>query len=253
MTISKMINPGHIKGMRLPPDEEEEKKLPEWNKKLQKVVSKIERFCYKYKIPFLQYSKALDDLAMFPLKMALEFIWDRFVRTITFRHFRQQLGSGWAYFKKGYRAYDFDSCYAMEMFLWKLERLADVMYDNDRHFGDKENAERIREVIRLINRVIEDDYHDEFETKVAEKYGDNIRYVAKADGLFGSLNKGKGPFKNKHCGAVTMYRREKWTPELDKEINKAERASYRKAHNKRMREWKKALSIIEKHFFEWWD
>jgi len=245
-----MINPGFIKGLNIPSDEKD-KKTPEWNKKLQRFMKKANK--YIDKIPYIWRWNIFDNLEWLPLGEALSFMWDSIVRQVTLRHFRQQLRSGLAYFKQGYYAYDFDSAYAMDIFTWKLERLAKVLDENDRHYGDRKYAKQIREVVRLIERVKEDDYVDEFEKEVAEKYGDDIHYRADTKGFMGFRNKGKGPFKNRHCGAVTMSRREKWTPELDKEINKAERAKYRKAHNKRMREWKKALGMIEKDFFAWWD
>jgi hypothetical protein len=233
MVVSKAMKPGFIKALNLGPDEDR-KEPSKLEKKVMKFFSVIERFCFRHKIVLLWRLKALDHLSEFPLKEALSFIWSDFVRVATLRHFRQQLRSGWAYFKKGYVAYDWDSGYAMDIFIWKLEKLADILDENDRHYGDKQHAKEIREAVRLINRVVEDDYHDEFEQKVTEKYGDNIRYEARDKGVFGFCNKGKGPFKRIPGGSSVIYKREGWTPELDKEIDKAERAAYRKARKKRV-------------------
>jgi hypothetical protein len=246
------MKPGFIKALNLGPDEDR-KEPSKLEKKVMKFFSVIERFCFRHKIVLLWRLKALDHLSEFPLKEALSFIWDDFVRVASLRHFRQQLRSGWAYFKKGYVAYDWDSSYAMDIFLWKLEKLADILDENDRHYGDKQHAKEIREAVRLINRVVEDDYRDEFEQELVEKYGDDIRYVADTKGFMGFMNKDKGPFKNRNTGCVTFHKREGWTPELHNEIEKAERRAWKKAIKKREREWKKALGIIERHFFEWWD
>jgi len=245
--LSKMINMGTRSGKRAAKlagkmDGEEDKQT-----RIQKIAGKLSN------MRFFKHFDIFDDLEMFSVKEALEYEWDRFLRRVTFRHFRQQVGSGLAYFKQGYEAYDFDSAYAMYIFLWKLERLAKVMNDNDRHVGDLEQAKKIKEVIRLINRVMEDDYHEEFEKEVTAKYGDSIRYEASTRGVWGFANKDKGPFKNRHTGSISFNKREKETPENYKKVHKAERRAYLKADKKRKKEWKKALNIIEENFFAWWD
>ena len=249
MVSSKAMKPGFVKALKLGPDKDD-KEPSRLEKGIMKFFSKIERFCFRHKIWIVWRLKALDHLSDFPLKTALRFIWSDFVRTITFRHFRQQFASGWAYFKQGYEAYDFDSAYAMHIFLWKLERLAKVLEENDRHYGDKENAKKIKQVITLINRVMEDEYIDEFEKEVTEKYGESIHYSAKADDF---MNHNKKLFEGGRIARTSFSQREEWTPENHYDIIKAERKAYRKAHNKRQREWRRALKIIEENFFEWWD
>ena len=200
--------------------------------------------------PILRRIQFLDDLQFFSINESFDFLIQRIVSSITFRQFRGRMKRGLDYFKRGYNTFDFDSSYALEDFTWKLERLAKVMDRNDRHFGDKESAEKIREATKLFERVMKDQYFDEFEKEVEKKYGANIRYTARHDD-FG--NQGIGPFKNESVGSLVKYFREKWNPKNHSDIKKAERRKYKKAANKRTREWRKALNIIENHFFEWWD
>lgn len=250
MINSKQIKNSFIKGLKLGEDKNE-RELKPWEKKVQKIAGKISDVLDN--IPILWRIQFFDDLEMFTIDYSLNCLFDRIWRIISLHQFRYRFGMGIDYFKKGYNSNDFDSHSALDIFLWKLGRLEKVISKHDRHFGAEEDAKQIREAIRLFERVIEDDYLDEFEALVAEKYGDNIHYTASTRGIFGFTNKNKGPFKSKHVGSIMKNFREEWTPELDKEIDKAERAMYRKAHNKRMREWKKALNIIEKDFFAWWD
>lgn len=252
MINSKEIKNTNIKAIR--DIEATEDEFKPWEIRVQKMAARIDKLL-KNVLPKYFYYKIdiLDDLKLFKPKYALECFVERWTNIITLKQFRYKLGHGIEYFKRGFNSHDFDSAYAMDDFIWKLKRLGKIMYDEDRHVGDKQQAEKIFKTIDLLERVMADDYLDEFEEELAEKYGDNIRYEARADGLFGFFNEGKGPFKNKHVAATTLRRREKWTPENHYEIEKAERVMYKKAHNKRKREWKRALKLIEDNFFHWWD
>lgn len=203
-------------------------------------------------LPILRRLEILDDLADYRLSTALVFFIERWIKILTLSELRHKLSTGWDYFKVGFNSWDFDSQVAMTEFQWKLERIAKHLEEHDIHVDAKQCAADIREFNRLINRVMEDDYVDEFMKPVDEKYGDNIHYSASTKGFMGSLNEGKGPFKNPHTGMVTFNKREKWTPETHKEIIKAERVAYKKAWKQRSKEWKKALTLLEKEFFKWW-
>jgi len=252
MINSKQINPGMVKALKLPLSDEEEAKLSPRDKGFREFVGKLSTlkiFGWRVGRTF----PILDDIEMFGFKEGVDYAWDRFLRAITFRYFRQRLHMGLDHFKKGFYSCDFDSMSALEEFTWKLERLGDHMKGCNMHVGVDQDYKRITDTVGLLKRVIADDYLPEFEKEVADKYGDDIRYEASTKGVFGFCNEGKGPFKNKHVGSICLHRREKWKPENHYEIEKAERRKYVKAHNKRMREWHKALQLIEKHIFEWWD
>jgi hypothetical protein len=253
MINSKAINPGFVKGLKLPLSDKEEKELSPLSKKFKDIVEKISSFRIGgWRIGYT--FKILDDVGEWGLKRGMEYTFDRWLDAVTFSQFRYQFGLGWDYFKRGFKSCDFDSASALEDFIWKLERLGKHIKRHDIHEGADKDSERIAETVRLLKRFMADEYLDEFEKEVAEKYGDDIRYEARTTGCFGFFNKGKGPFKgNSATCTMTLHRREKWTPENHYEIAKAERAMYRKAHTKRMKEWHKALTIIEKHLLEWWD
>lgn len=200
-------------------------------------------------LPILRRFKILDDLADYNFWGAMYLTAERWFEIITLRNLRFRLKLGWDYFKVGFNSWDFDSALALKEFMWKLERIAKYLEEHDRHTDVNECVKQIREFNRLAGRVLEDEYADELEKELEKKYGANIWYWAKND----FWNKGKGPFKNPNCGSMSLTRREKWTVKLDSEINKAERAKYKKAWKMREQEWKKALHILEKNFFKWWD
>ena len=232
----------------------DEDKLKPWELKLKKfagwVLIAVDRVSKRLERigRWFEFDIIYDMSEMGP-KKAFRFFLRRWWRKLSLRGFRTSLRMGWDYFKLGYKSYDYDAHAALREFIWKLKRIADHIEEHDIHIHAKQDVRRMRKTIELLERVIADDYHEEMEVQVAEKYGDAIHYLAERD----CWNEDKAPFKNRHVGEISLFKREKWTPENHYEILKAERAKFRKAEAKKMREFKRALDMIHKYLFTWWD
>lgn len=68
--------------------------------------------------------------------------------------------------------FDWDYVYALEVFKFQLKNLADFL-DSDKAYTEKAryNAQRIRTVIRLMDKVYNEEYGMEYMGVLDEKYG----------------------------------------------------------------------------------
>jgi hypothetical protein len=171
----------------------------------------------------------------------LECLWESFWWRVSFGHFRQQLKSGYDYFKLGYKSYDFDSEHALEEFVWKLKRVSKVLQEDELHCGESQKCSKdINKVCELLDRVIGDNYYkDIFEPPITELYGERkYRWDEEKE-------------DNKVSNEWLSYR-EKQTDLNKLEIDIMESKAYQEADKLQQKEWKQALKIIEKKFFTWW-
>ncbi len=76
---------------------------------------------------------------------------------------------------KIWNQFDFDYRYSIEVFKFQLQKQADYM-DSDRAMTveSKQNAQRIRMVIRLMDKVYDEEYGCEYQDKLKEKYGEDV-------------------------------------------------------------------------------
>ena len=74
-----------------------------------------------------------------------------------------------------WKQYDFDYSYAIEVFKFQLEKTAEFL-ESDKAWtlGAKDRAKRIRTVIKLMDKVYDDEYECEFIDKLKEKYGKDV-------------------------------------------------------------------------------
>lgn len=71
--------------------------------------------------------------------------------------------------------YDFDYKYAIDVFKFQLSKTADLL-ESDRAWTDsaKINAQRIRTIIKLMDKVYDEEYGCEYQQKLEDKYGKEI-------------------------------------------------------------------------------
>jgi len=87
-----------------------------------------------------------------------------------------------------WRGYDFDSQYAVDLFKYQLERMATFL-ESEKALNTraKEDAQRIRTTLRLMEKVYDEDYACEYQDKMKELYGkEAMEYNFIKDGTFES-------------------------------------------------------------------
>jgi hypothetical protein len=139
--------------------------------------------------------------------------------------------------------YDFDYIYSIEVFKFQLQKQAEFLEsDKAMTLCAKNNASRIRMIIRLMDKVYDEDYALEYQSKFEKLYGKN------------SLDMNFNPIKNKD-GYSTM----KYTYELNededevKEIDQVHRNLFLSSVKKQKRAHKLLWDLIEHNIQGWWD
>ena len=73
-----------------------------------------------------------------------------------------------------WRGRDFDYSYAIELFHYQLERIADFLESEKAYsINAKHEAKKIRTLIKLGEKVYDEDYLTEWQRKIEEEYGPN--------------------------------------------------------------------------------
>jgi len=149
-----------------------------------------------------------------------------------------QIKRSFEYAKVGWDTADFDSAYALEEFTNKLEKLANTIEKNKIHCNYEEDVKNIKETVRLFRRVMDDNYFSECEEPIDKKYGEMIRSWERE---YSSGN------------SRLNFRRPGETDENREEIRELELEAVFKSEEMLKEDWKKALKIMEEHFFGWRD
>ena len=74
-----------------------------------------------------------------------------------------------------WKQYDFDYHYSLEVFKFQLLKQADFM-ESDKSYGVNSyiDAQKIRMVVRLMEKVYNEDYACEYQDKIKQKYGEDV-------------------------------------------------------------------------------
>lgn len=74
-----------------------------------------------------------------------------------------------------WKQYDFDYHYSLEVFKFQLLKQADFM-ESDKSYGVNSyiDAQKIRMVVRLMEKVYNEDYTREYQDKIKQKYGEDV-------------------------------------------------------------------------------
>jgi hypothetical protein len=137
--------------------------------------------------------------------------------------------------------YDFDYMYAIDVFIFKLNKIADLLDSNKSYTENgSQKAKRIRLAIKLLNRGLDEYYHEEAMSKVTELYGEKV-LVTKPTG-----NK-SGTFSIDFVWAKDLTLEEQ--EEADKFYTKMIKEGYKKDDKAIKLAWK----IIAQDIRGWWD
>jgi len=148
-----------------------------------------------------------------------------------------------------WKQYDFDYNYSLEVFKFQLQKQAEFL-ESDRAVTlcAKDKAKRIRTVIKLMDKVYDDEYGMEYQDTLKEMYGEDVlevSFVETGDTTFND-------FSGKTEKLFSMrYKYETWD-NVD-EIKKVKEQLIKESHDKQMRAHKILWSLIEKDIRDWWD
>lgn len=148
-----------------------------------------------------------------------------------------------------WKQYDFDYNYSLEVFKFQLKKQAEFL-ESDRAVTmcAKDKAKRIRTIIKLMEKVYEDDYSMEYVDKLKELYGEDVLEVSFIETDDTTFN----DFSGKTEKLFSMrYKYETW--DNADEIEKVKGQLIKESHDKQMRAHKILWSMIEKDIQTWWD
>ena len=135
---------------------------------------------------------------------------------------------------------DYDYRYAVELFQYQLKRTADFMESDKALTMDADvRAKRIRTAVELLEKVYEEEYGCEYQDKMKELYGEDVRKW-----WFEDTGDGDG-------SSYLRYEFEKWdnAEEVQKMMNKL----FSESQDKQDRAHKLVWKFIEHNIRQWWD
>lgn len=145
--------------------------------------------------------------------------------------------------------YDFDYNYAIKVFKFQLNKIADFM-DSENAWGarSKQDAIRIRNIIKLMDKVYSEEYSMEYQDILKEMYGEDVLEVS----FIETDNTTFNDFSGKTEKLYTMrYKYESWDNAEEIEIIKNE--LFLMSQEKQRRAHKLLWELIEHNIQGWWD
>lgn len=154
--------------------------------------------------------------------------------------FFRRLKRVWDFLPIIWKGYDFDYSHAINLFKYQLERTADFMESDRAMTVDADiRAKRIRTAIKLLNKVYDEDYGCEYQTKMKELYGSTI-----LDFWFEDTGKGDG----------SSYLRHAWELRADSsDVEKVFDKLFKESQEKQKRAEKLVWEFISHNIRYWWD
>jgi hypothetical protein len=154
--------------------------------------------------------------------------------------FFRRLKRVWDFLPIIWKGYDFDYSHAINLFKYQLERTADFMESDKVMTVDADiRAKRIRTAIELLQKVYDEDYGCEYQTKMKELYGSTI-----LDFWFEDTGKGDG----------SSYLRQAWEFRADSsDVEKVFDKLFKESQEKQKRAEKLVWEFISHNIRGWWD
>jgi len=136
--------------------------------------------------------------------------------------------------------YDFDYNYAIKVFKFQLNKIADFM-DSENAWGvsSKQDAMRIRNIIKLMDKVYSEEYSMEYQDILKEMYGEDV-----LDFDITPLS------ENSEMSRIT-FKYESW--DNAEEIEEIKNELFLMSQEKQRRAHKLLWELIEHNIQGWWD
>jgi hypothetical protein len=142
-----------------------------------------------------------------------------------------------------WKGYDFDYHYAIELFRYQLERMANFFESNGAYSVEsKANAQRIRTVLKLMDKVYDEEYAMEHVDLIQALYGEEKFESVSLDR---EDCKGCYTYRLTHANAVDEQHQ--------KEILQVRQQMAKLSYQKQKRAHKLLWQMIEHRIQWWWD
>jgi hypothetical protein len=139
-----------------------------------------------------------------------------------------------------WKQYDFDYHYALEVFEFKLLRMAEFLESNKAHtLNAKHYASRIRMVVRLMEKVYDDEYAMEYSKQIEDQFGDwDFKFIQD---------------EGKKYGTLTKKWKVNYSEEEIKNIEKIEYQLMKESQAKQERAQTLLWKLVDHNIRHWWD
>lgn len=153
------------------------------------------------------------------------------------KHFCRKIQRLFQFIPIIWNSYDWDFIYATDLFKFQLLRMSDY-FDKHGHLeNSKYNAQRIRLVCRLMDKVYNDEYSSEVFDNLREKYGqDAFRFSFE-------------PTDNDLYLMKSKYESYPNAEEIEVDVREVLDKSYQKTEKAHRLLWK----LVEHNIQRWWD
>ena len=141
-----------------------------------------------------------------------------------------------------WKQYDFDYHYSLEVFKFQLLKQADFM-ESDRSVGMGSDiyAQKIRMVVRLMEKVYNEEYACEYQGQIRDMYGEDVLdFVTQKDG-------------NRRLVMGYKYEHDPKYAEQRDIIDKDYNNLFKQSHHKQERAHKLLWKLVEFYIRRWWD
>lgn len=140
-----------------------------------------------------------------------------------------------------WRGYDWDYSYAIDLFAYQLERTAKALESSGAYgLGAENKAMRIRTTLRLMEKVYNEGYMDEWQDEVEAKYGPKHMHFEPTE-------------EDPDLFSIEFRFEREYTAEELKAIKEDERRIMHKAIEKQKRAHKLLWQMVEHNIQGWWD
>lgn len=142
-----------------------------------------------------------------------------------------------------WKTFDWDYRYSLDVFKFQLQKQVKFL-ESDRAMSveSKNTASRIKMVLRLMDKVYDEDYGCEYQDKLKEKYGEDILKWEFID-----TGKGDG-------SSYLKYKYEMLEDEdLKKKIDDDHNLLFEESKEKQKRAHKLLWKLVEHNIQRWWD
>lgn len=152
----------------------------------------------------------------------------------------ERLRRSWAYARFGWSNYDFDAGYALALLSFKLKRVQDTLINRSGTVQDPKELQALRLVIRLLDRLVEDNYSYFYERHNQKWYGKPHPEIEfeKIEGFAGSR-------------MISGF--DRLPPDQQELAGDEIRVAFATDDAIKSRDKRWAFSILSQHYESWWD
>lgn len=193
---------------------------------------------------FREYKRECDDEKISLKQKIKEFFEDRYddIRWRCYDRPKRRIETCFAYAKQAWTHCDNDYAELYDDIIFKITRLRNHIDSHNLFVGCEKRVAEMDEVLKLLKRVRNDEYSEEYREKMEKKYGKLRMYTE----MF--------PDEESHgVACVTLYDEERKNPMVSDELHKVQRQNWKDEKKERDNDRRKAFRLIAKYIEGWWD